>query len=373
MQTWPLPTTISAWEHSAPDMAASSTAADSAGSWHGHSNGCVPCDLLSHVAGSISQCSIAPLPEMPINTNHVSASEQGVCLASEGGKVSDAAGPTGPERQRPTNRCRVDNQGASKLNPCTGRNANVACGGSSNSSSNNRRTGQLRSASNQPTDPAGAEALRQLQGRCNRNMSESNMLPKHGHQSSVVHGICQQGKCQGLQSDNGRNQAVTVGRNERGQKASSSTIDKRKALMKAIVRTTPTVAPSLLPAVTCVLSGCSAANKPNSIAQGQGAESVCSQSTSVLEAMSSHSQNLLTGQLQEIRGLVQPSPALSGLQSGSRSDALRTLSSAAETCNASADWVSASGLRMGKDAAGTIGSTERRAVKRSLLSQPEFC
>ena len=368
---------MSAWDQSAPDIAASGTAADSAGSWHGHSNGCVPYDPLSHVAGSISQCSIAPLLEIPISTNHVSASEQGVCHASEGRagvKVSGETGPRGPSRQHPTNSCTRNNQDASKFSLCTGRNSKVVHGSSHNisSSGSNRHTGQQRSASYGPQYTASTQALRQLQGTCNREMSEPNVPPRHGHQSSVVHGICQQGKCQGLQSDSDRNQAATAGRGERGQKARSSTADKRKALMKAIRRTTPTRAPSLLPEAT-QLSGFSAANKPNSVAQGQGAESVGSQSTSVLEVMSSQSQQLLTGRQQGIGGFVQPSPALSGLQSGSRSNALHSLDSAAETCKAPANWSSASGLRRGKNVAGTIESTGRRAVKRSLLSQPEFC
>ena len=194
------------------------------------------------------------------------------------------------------------------------------------------------------------------------------MPPRHGYQSSVVHGTCQQGKCQGLESDSDRDQGLDV----RGHKTSSSAADKRKALMKAIVRTTPTRAPSLLPE-TMQLSGSSATNKPGSMAQCQGAQAVYSQSTSVLEAMSSHSQKLPTGQSRGTGELVLPRPALSGLVARSRSDASSGRKSA-ESCKASIDGVAASGVQVGKDAAGTIsGSAERRAVKRSLVSQPDFC
>ena len=374
LQACLLPLTMPAWGRLAPNVAASGTAADSAGSLHGRSNGCVPHGPLSHVAGSISQCSIAPLQEIPFNTNHyVSASEQGVFHASEGDRagidVSHEAKPRGPARQYFTDSCRVDMKGALKLRPCTGREFNVVCGSSSNTtSSGNSRTGQQRSASNQPKDPASTQALRQLQGRCNRNMSEPNMPPRHGHRSSMG----QQNKCQGLESNGGRNQAATAVQSERGHKASSSTADKRKALMKAIVRTTPTRAPCLLPEAA-QLSGSTTANKPNSIAWCRGVESVCSQSCSVSCAMSSQSQRLLTGQLQGKAGFVLPCPALNGLEARSRSDALGGLSSA-ESGKASADWVSASGLQIGKNVSATIlGSAERRAVKRSLLSQPDFC
>ena len=89
----------------APDVAASDIAAHSAGSWRGYSNACVPCDALSHVASAFSQCSVAPLLELPVNTNYVSVSEHGVYHASGGDragvKASGEAGPRGPARQLP--------------------------------------------------------------------------------------------------------------------------------------------------------------------------------------------------------------------------------------------------------------------------------
>lgn len=357
-----------AWDQLA--LAASDTVADSAGPWHGHSNGCVPCDPLSHVAGSISQCSILPLLEIPVNTNNVAVSEQGMCHASKcdraGVKMSSEAKFRGPFRQHLTHSCGSDNKGLAKLRGCTGRNSPVVCDGSNNiSSSSNSVTGQQRSASNQPKDPVGTQALRQLQGRCNRNMPEPNLPSTHGHQASVVHCMSQQGKRQGLGSDTDRNQAANAGLGE-------STVDKRKALMKAIVRTTPTRAPSLLPEAM-QLSGLSAANKPNSMAQCPEAESACSQSTSVLEVRSSQSQKNLTHQPNGVEKLVLPCPALSGLEGKLRSDAPGGLTNA-ESCKGSVDCISVSDVGVGRGIAGTIlGSAERRAVKRSLLSQPDFC
>ena len=360
-------------DYLALDVIASGTAADSAGFWHGHSNGCVPYHPLSHIVGSISRCRIAPLLEIPINTNYVSACEQGTWHANDsdraGVKVSDEARPRGPARQHVTNSCRSDNTGALKLKTCTGRNPNVVCSSSNITSSSNSCAGQQRSASSQSKDPAGTQALRQLQGRYVRKNSEPSMPPRHGHQSSAVQGMCQQGKYQGLKSDSGRHQAATAVQGEGGHTASGSTAGKRKALMKAIVRTTPTRAPCLLPEAT-QLSDSSTANKPDSMAWCPGTKSVCSQSSSVSEAVSSRSQRLHTGQLEGIAGLVLARPALSGLEARSRSDALFGLSSA-ESCKA---WVAASGLRIGKDVSDTVlGSAQRRAVKRSLLSQPGFC
>ena len=358
-----------------PDTAAFS--ANPAGSQHSHSNCGVPRDPMRHYAGSISQYNTVPLLEIPVNTNHsASAFDQRVCHASDSGTaVTKLAGEIALgalPRQQSTNSCRNGNNGALKLRSCIGRDCNIAFGSSKTvSSSSNRQAGQQQPASNQPKDLISTQALRQLQGGRIKNMSEPQVLPRRDHGFFMGHGMGQQGRCQGADSNSHRKQAAVAGQDARGQEASSSTGNRRKALMKAIVRTTPTRAPSQL-SDSSQFSCFSTATKLDSTAQCQYMERLDSQSSCVSDAMSFQSLQPLTGPLHGKGVPALPYPALSALEAGSRSDALADFSTA-ESCTF-LDCQLGFGQPMSKDADGTIlESVEGRAVKRSLLSQPGFC
>lgn len=362
------------WDPTPPDTAKLGTAANPAGSQHGHSNCSVPRDPMRHYAGSTSQCSTAPLLEISVNSNHsASPFDQRVCHASGGGKAatklaSEIALKALPGPQS-TNSRRNGNNGALKLRSGNGRDCNIAFGSSKIiSSSSNRQAGQQQPASNQPKDLISTQALRQLQGGRIKNMSEPQVLPRRDHGFFMGHGMGQQGRCQGADSNSHRKQAAVAGQDERGQKASSSTGNKRKALMKAIVRTTPTRAPSLLSKtsqLSCFSTGL------DSITQCQNIEILHSRSSCVSDATSFQSQQPLAGPLHGKEVPVLPYPALGALEAESKSDALADLG-IAESCTFP-DCQSGMGQSMGKSAAGTIlESVERRAVKRSLLSQPGF-
>lgn len=367
---------MSGWDQTPPDTAALGAVANPAGSQHGHSNCGVLHDPMRHYAGSTGHCSTAPLLEIPVNTNHsASPFDQRVCHASDTGKpatkLASEIGLAALPRQQSTSSCRNGNNGALKLRSCTGRDSNAGFGSSKTiSRSSNRRTGQQRPASNQPKDLANTQALRQLHGGRIRNMSEPKALLRRDHGIDMDHGMVQQGRRQGSGSHSHRKQAAITGQDERGQKASSSTANRRKALMKAIVRTTPTRAPSLL-SDTSQLSCFSTATKLESRAQCQYIERLHSQSSSVSDAMSFQSQQPLTGQLHSVGVSAIPRPALSALEARFRSDDLAD-ASVAESCTLP-DCQPAMGQPMSKQAASTIlESAERRAVKRSLLSQPGF-
>ena len=359
-------TLMPGWGQMLPATVASTHAADWAASVHGRSNCHVPCDTHHQGPDSVGQCSTAPLLEIPVNTNCASAFEQRECHACEGRKAgiqfSGKIGLGAPAQQQST-----DSKLALKHRPGSGKNCNIVGGGSTISSI--RHTGQ-HSAANQAKTQAISHATRQWQGRgVMWQVSKRNMLPKDIQLSSVGH-TDQQGRCLGSQPDSRVKQTTIAGRGERGDKASSSSADRRKALLKAIVRTTPTRAPSL-PSEASQSSINSAAISPSIQPRFRGTVDRHSHSSNVSGGMLAQSRQLPTGQSHGTGMPMLPYLGFSGLEAELRSGASRDpLGSIARSCKVFPHCGSAPTT---KETAGSVGSAERRAVRRSLLSQPDFC
>lgn len=351
------------------DIAIPSKPARSTCSLYGRPGSNTACDTACHSDDWGSQCSKAPLLEIPVNNNCASGFEHRACQASQSGKAGVALfGKFGlgrlPRQEGPSN-CKRDSNGTLKQGPCSGRGASTSSGGNPISSI------KQHSAAHQARDLAHDQIVRRPQGRDVQDVSEPVVLPKHGHLVSIAG---QQGRCQHAEADSRMKQAATAGQATGSHKASSSTADRRKALMKAIVRTTPTRAPSM-PLEADQPSGSSAGKTHNSQPQCEGRDTMHMQSFSALDAMSAQIKQPPRGQSHITGGPVLPT---CGLEPRLKSD--RENPSIAESCKAVPAYVSA--MRQvaphtqpgTKDAAGaSLGSAGTRVVRRSLLSQPDFC
>lgn len=350
------------------DIAIPGKPARSACSLYGCTGSNTACDTACHSDDWGSQCSKAALLEIPVNNNCASGFEHRACQASQSGKAGVALfGKVGlglSARQEGPSNCKRDSNGTLKQGPCSGRVANTSSGGNPISSI------KQHSAAHQATDLAQDQIVKRPQGRDVQNVSEPVVLPKHGHLVSIAG---QQGRCQHAEADSRMKQAATAGQARGSHKASNSTADRRKALMKAIVRTTPTRAPSM-PLEADQPNGSGAAKTQASSSQPQ-CDTMHIQSFSALDAMFAQIKQPPRGQPHITGGPVLPT---CGLEPRLKSDWGNP--SIAESCKAVPTYVSA--MRQvaphtqpgTKDAAGvSLGSAGTRVVRRSLLSQPDFC
>ncbi|KAL3153234.1 hypothetical protein ABBQ38_011587 [Trebouxia sp. C0009 RCD-2024] len=328
--------------------------------------GCyVPCDKLAD-EGSITHLSKAPLLEIAVNRNCASGFENRACPANQGGKAG--VGPFGKAglglsaRQESPGSCRTGSKHASKHTPCTGKGFHIANGGSTHSS-----------IEHQARDLPHGHNMRQLQGREVDSVSEPGVLPKHGRRVSTYDA----GQHQHAEVDSSRKQAAAAGQQAKASfNGSSSTSDRRKALMKALVRTTPTRAPSV-PVEATQSSSSGAGHRPSSQPQCEGIATEHSQSSSSLGAVSAQSRLL---PLSESDGIGGPVLLTSGLQGKPKSGWGDP--SIARSCKALIGNESAVGQSQDAQHArsvtkeavdASLGSGGTRAVRRSLLLQPGFC
>ena len=362
------------------DTAAPGNPAYSAGSLHNHTDCHVPCDKLGHDHGCVSQFRKAPLLEIAVNTNCASAFEQRACQVSQLGKAGVElvceAGLGLSARQECPSSCRTGDQHALKRRLSSSRVSNIPSGGSiCTNSSIKHHPRQQHSAAHQTKHVAHNQTMRQRQGRQVQTALVPDVLPKHVQLVSLYSAG---GQHQHANAVSCRKQAAVAGQQAKGShKASSSTGDRRKALMKAIVRTTPTRAPSM-PVEATQSSSSGTAKRPSSQLQCEGIDTGHSQSSSDSCAMSGQSWHLSQG-----KSYGSGWPVLlptSGLQPGPRS-AFGHPSNAGR-CMVLPGYGSGIGHLqdaqhaqfVAKDAIdASLRSCGTKAVRRSLLLQPDFC
>ena len=336
-----------------------------------------------HIDDSARRRTTVPLLEIPVNTRNQSScthqAQQARQGSDSGAKGTGRAQLWGPKRQQLTSSSRgsqerkADSRCMLKHRPRSDNDAGLASGSSVVSRHTvGQRLAASGTGSKQATkgqaEPFPADVLQQ-----------GGKLTQRGSMNDASH-AGHQGLKQAQQPSGITKQVPAATHSGRGRKLSSTTSGRRKALLKALVRTTPTRAPSMPPddETQSTGSGITAqlghAHEHQPLCKTASHSSVSADAKGSWHHQDSENQAHNTAAPEDFLIGSQPNLALSlGIGSDAFAD-----EAIADACNALPEHGSTIGQvhdcwHAQAFVKEHVGSVETRAVRRSLLFQQDFC
>lgn len=368
--------------------------ADVADSWQGHSQAHASWD--DRRGDSAMQCTALPLLELSVNTDQRSActpqAQQARQDCDSATKGTNRAQLWGYKRRQPTSSSRSSNKGRAD-GRCTTKHRLCsdcdACLENGSSVVSRHSAGQQLAASGIGSKQASQGQPKTFPADISQGGSsfyQQSSMSDTGHAAHL-------GVNQALLHSSNRKQAPAPVHSGRGHKLTSSTSGRRKAMLKALVRTTPTRAPSMPPDDDIQSTGSSITVQLGHAHQHQPLCRAVSHSSVSADAKSSQHHQDCDNQSHDIAtttdllsssrpSLIRPGIRLNAYADEAFADEAFAEEAIADGCTALPerdvtvgqlhDCWHAQAVAKGHPGS-SVGSIETRTVRRSLLLQQDFC